>query len=53
MSDVKAVAANRDIPFYNPELSFEERARDIVSRLSHMGDNKVATDYMLELLNSK
>jgi HEAT repeat protein len=27
--------------------------RDIVSRLSTMGDNKIATAYMLELLNSK
>jgi HEAT repeat protein len=27
--------------------------RTIVSRLSQMGDNKIATDYMMELLNAK
>ena len=27
--------------------------RDIVQKLSDMGDNKIATDYMLELLSGK
>ncbi|MBA2301758.1 MAG: hypothetical protein H0W08_03925 [Acidobacteria bacterium] len=27
--------------------------KEIVSRLSHMGNSKVATDYMLEILNGK